>query len=67
MPGVVVFADRLRLTALRRRADHFNSANECYPGAGGVQGEGIKNAREALRAKTLSIVIVRSDLSIVAI
>ena len=35
MPDVVVFNGRLRITALRRRADHFNSANESYLRAGG--------------------------------
>ena len=40
MPGVVVFADRLRVTALRRRADHFNRTDECYPCAGGWSGGG---------------------------
>jgi hypothetical protein len=51
MPGVVVFADRLRLTALRRRADHFNRTNEFYPCAGGwefgggMQGERLKKTR----------------------
>ena len=34
MPGVVVFAHRLRLTALRRRADHFNRTDEFYPRTG---------------------------------